>query len=182
MHPGDGPFPPPPPPPPEGAAPHPPQLERFRAEMSRLGSHPDKDTILRATTIAKQHSQDLGRDIVELLRTRVLSVSGAACVVMVGGCLLRWWSVSVYCQFTAWWRADPLQSSGSFGLIKRITSLHGGCGMEDAIRPLDSDACMHVMLTIKHTEDATAEAHAYGVSLVFFLCLGANPEECRSID
>jgi hypothetical protein len=64
-----------------------PQLERFRAEMSRLGSHPDKDTILRATTIAKQHSQDLGRDIVELLQARVLSVSA-----LVWWCLCGGWS------------------------------------------------------------------------------------------
>lgn len=70
--------PPPPPAPPAGGGGggglHP-QLERFRAEMSRLGSHPDKDTILRATTIAKQQSQALGREIVELLQARVLSVS-----------------------------------------------------------------------------------------------------------
>jgi hypothetical protein len=67
---------PPPPPPPGGVAFRHPQLEQFNAEMSRLGSHPDKDTILRATTIAKQHSQDLAKEIVELLQARVLSVSG----------------------------------------------------------------------------------------------------------
>jgi len=46
----------------------------FQEDMGRLGGHPDKDIIVRLTHIAMQH-QDLGNDLVELIQSRVLSVS-----------------------------------------------------------------------------------------------------------
>ena len=49
-------------------------LARFQEDMAKLGGHPDKDTIVRLTNIAMQH-QELGNDIVELVQSRVLSVS-----------------------------------------------------------------------------------------------------------
>ena len=50
-------------------------LGRFQEDMARLGGHPDKDTIVRLTTIALEHQQDLGNDLVELVQSRVLTVS-----------------------------------------------------------------------------------------------------------
>lgn len=50
-------------------------LARFQEDMGRLGGHPDKDTIVRLTTIAMEHQQTLGSELVEMVQARVLSVS-----------------------------------------------------------------------------------------------------------
>lgn len=50
-------------------------LQRFQEDMGKLAAHPDKDTIMRLTNIAMTH-QELGNDMVELVQSRVLSVSG----------------------------------------------------------------------------------------------------------
>lgn len=42
--------------------------------MSRLGSHPDKDIIVKLTTMA-MHQQNRARDIVDLIQSAVLNVS-----------------------------------------------------------------------------------------------------------
>jgi hypothetical protein len=49
-------------------------LQRFQEDMGKLAGHPDKDTIVRLTNIAMTH-QELGNDLVELVQSRVLSVS-----------------------------------------------------------------------------------------------------------
>lgn len=51
-------------------------LEGFNETMGRLGSHPDKDIIVRLTTFAMQHQDVLAKNVVDLIQSRVLSVSG----------------------------------------------------------------------------------------------------------
>ena len=49
-------------------------LQRFREDMARLGHHPDKDIIVKLTTMAMQQ-QNRARDIVDLIQSAVLNVS-----------------------------------------------------------------------------------------------------------